>query len=178
MFAARVRARNVAVGLAVSTLVVVATLSLRDGEARGASGRLAPLAPLVGGTWVETGDGEDRLQVEYEWTLGGEALRETAIEVETGRQVRETLFGWHPGRDEGTIAFQSWLADGEVREGILRADDSGLEMRVVAHGEDGSTLYHERIRFLGEDRLVLTVHRKLETEEILQREATFVRKRR
>ena len=112
------RATSVALGLAAAITVVAATLSLRGGvEAKG-SGRLAPLAPLVGGVWVEQGDGEGRLRSEYEWTLGGEAVRERAVDVDTGRQVRETLFLWHPQKDGGTLAFTSLLVDGEVREGM------------------------------------------------------------
>ena len=172
------RKTSILVGLAAAALILVATYELRGDGGPTTDERLAPLADLIGGVWHEEDPAPDgpAARTTFEWTLDGRAVREHTTDGD-GAELAEVLHFWHPRKE--SLAFQSILASGEVREGILRSIADGLELRFNAYlDEGGGASYREHLRFLGPDRVIRTVHKKTETEEILDREATFVRKRR
>ena len=141
-------------------------------------GRLAPLIPLEGGVWHrDPPSPSGPKELRFRWDVGGDLLREEIRDTEDG--AVETLYFWHPnkGGEEGSLALWALRAGGEIREGILREDESGgFEIRYNVLVPDGTgASYHERIRFLGPDRMVRSLHKKTEAEETLVEEHTFLR---
>lgn len=159
------------IGIAASAAAVVffAARSLRDGSVRaGETGPLAPLAPLVG-EWVDPA-GATR---SFAWGPEGQTLREARRDADGGL-VETTTYFWHPDKVDGagSLALLGVAADGSVREGILREDaERSLELRFNAFdAEAGGASYRERLRWLDDDRLLRTLHRKTETAELLVEE--------
>lgn len=163
------RGLRVGAAAAAVALVFFAARSLRgDGVRAEDRGPLAPLGALVG-VWVDP-DGATRAFV---WGPAGRTLREERRDA--GDAVVETVtYYWHPDRGDetGSLALVGVAADGAVREGILREDaERSLELRFNAFDpEGGGASYRERLRWLDDDRLLWTLHRKTETAELLVEE--------
>lgn len=167
------RVRFGVVGSLAVLAAVVGTCALRDGRAETPT-RLQPLERLVRGAWH---DEENGTRTVFEWGMDRQVLHERVTEASSGAAVREVLYFWHPRKD--SLALHAVLAGGEVREGILRPTEEGFEVRFNAyHPDGGGASYREVLRFLGSDRLVRSVHRMTEEEEILDEEVSLVRKRR
>lgn len=154
---------------AAAALVFFAARSLRGDEVSAAErGPLAPLAPLVG-VWVDPG-GATRT---FAWGAGDRTMRETRRDA-AGALAETTTYYWHPDRadGEGSLALLGVAADGAVREGILREDaERSLELRFNAFDvEAGGASFRERLRWLDDDRLLRTLHRKTEAAELLVEE--------
>lgn len=164
----------------ITVLVVAGTWALLDGDSDTPDhGRLEALQPLADGVWYERGEKEDewRSRSVYEWAMNGEQLLEHVVDPASGAVLREGRFFWHGGKQE--IGYQAQLPGGELREGMLRPDEHGFELRYSAYQPDGATADHRvRIRFLENGGSLWTVHRKTEDAEILDHEMTFVRKNR
>lgn len=176
---AGIRPAWIGVGLII-VLVVTGTWALRDGDSgQQDHGRLQPLMPLTRGVWYERGEAENEWlsRTVYEWALDGELLLEHVVDPSSGATLREGRFFWHGGKQE--LGYQAQLPGGELREGILRAIEDGLELRYNAFQPDGTTVSHRvRIRFLADGGAVWTAHRQTGDAEILDHESSFVRKNR
>ena len=172
------RVRGLALGGLVALVVLFASRALLGpARADGDHGPLNPLAPLVGGRWVER-DVVGAIECELRWGDEGHSIWERVLV--DGEVAAETRYYWHPGElESGSLVMSSVRSDGEVRQGILREDQPGsLEMRFNAHGLDGSgRSYRERIRFLDPDRIVRSLRHVTGEEEILVEERTLTRKR-
>lgn len=155
--------------VAAAALVFFAARSLRSEDAGGDDrGLLAPLGALVG-TWVDDA-GATRA---FAWGPEGRSLREERRDA-ADAIVETVTYYWHPdkGAEAGSLALLGIGADGALREGILREDaERSLELRYNAFDPEAvGASYRERLRWLDDDRLLRTLHRKTETAELLVEE--------
>jgi hypothetical protein len=172
--------RGLALGAGAALVILVWNRALVGHPAvRAEDTLLAPLARLVGGTWVDANDGE--AGPTFRFARGAEGSSFVEVEHDAhGAVTREGHYYWHPrkGSEEGSLALFAIGADGEVREGIVREDEPGsIEMRYNAlpRDEEGRSL-RERIRFLADDRIVRTWYQKTPDLEVLLEERTLVRR--
>jgi hypothetical protein len=154
------------------------SVSSRTSQVTGeAPGPLAPLAPLVGRTWITTfPNGALTDTQRFEWMYGRKFVRNPHQVKDAAGQVvyeGETIYGWDAGA--GELRWWYFNATGGWIDGTVAVEDDGtLVFEGENHGGTGQTAkVRSSAHFEGDDRWLSTTWFWRDGEWQVERELEF-----